>query len=96
MTPRVPLNVNTVKVDHDVIYLTTEPETQTMQRQMIGTYLLTHGAEPFLTNRQLWSHSKTSQHFMEPEVSIPCSQESSTCPYPEPYQSNPQHPILSI
>jgi hypothetical protein len=34
MTPRVPLNVNTVKVDHDVIYLTTLSETQSIQRQM--------------------------------------------------------------
>jgi hypothetical protein len=30
---------------------------------------------------------------MEPEGSIPCSQEPSTGPYPEPYQSNPLHPI---
>jgi hypothetical protein len=29
---------------------------------------------------------------MEPEVSIPYSQEPSTGPYPEPYQSNPHHP----
>jgi hypothetical protein len=32
---------------------------------------------------------------MEPEGSIPCSQESFTGPYPELYQSNPLHPILS-
>jgi hypothetical protein len=31
-----------------------------------------------------------------PEGSIPCSQESSTGPYPEPYQSNPHHPILPL
>jgi hypothetical protein len=30
---------------------------------------------------------------MEPEGSIPNSQELSTCPYPEPDQSSPQHPI---
>jgi hypothetical protein len=29
---------------------------------------------------------------MEPEGSIPCSQEPSTGPYSEPYQSNPLHP----
>jgi hypothetical protein len=31
------------------------------------TYLLTYGAEPFLRSHQLCSHSRTSQHFMEPE-----------------------------
>jgi hypothetical protein len=34
------------------------------------------------------------QHFMEPECSLPHSQELSTCPYPELDQSRPQHPIL--
>jgi hypothetical protein len=53
---------------------------------------LTHGAEPFLRSR----YSRTSQHFMEPEGSLPCSQEPSTGPYPEPDQSNPHHLILSL
>jgi hypothetical protein len=30
---------------------------------------------------------------MEPEGSLPCLQESSTGPYPQPDQSNPSHPI---
>jgi hypothetical protein len=34
-----------------------------------------------------------SQHFMEPEGSIPNLQELSTCPYPEPDQSSPHHSI---
>jgi hypothetical protein len=61
-----------------------------------GKTLLTYGAEPFLRSCQLCSPSRTLQHFIEPEGSIPCSQEPSTGPYPEPYQSNPLHPILSL
>jgi hypothetical protein len=48
------------------------------------TYLLTHGAEPFLRSRQLCSYSRTSQRFMEPAGSLTCSQEPSPGPYPEP------------
>jgi hypothetical protein len=59
---------------------------------------LTHGAEPFLRSRQLCSYSRTSHHCMKPESSLPCSQEPSAGPYPEPEQSNPiqsipSHPI---
>jgi hypothetical protein len=39
---------------------------------------------------------RTSQDFMEPEGSLPYSQEPSTGPYPEPDQSNPYHPILFL
>jgi hypothetical protein len=56
---------------------------------------LTYGAEPFLRSRQLYSHSRTSQHFLESEGLISYSQEPSTGPYSEPYQSNPHHSILS-
>jgi hypothetical protein len=57
---------------------------------------LTKGTDPFLGSRQLCSYSKTSQHFMEPEGSLSCSQEPSTGPYPEPDRSSPYHPILSL
>jgi hypothetical protein len=60
------------------------------------THSLTHGAEPFLRSRQLCSYSTTSQHFMEPAGSLPCSQEPSNDPYPEPDQFNPYHPILFL
>jgi hypothetical protein len=40
-------------------------------------------------------HSIVSQHFMEPEGSIPNSQELSTCSYPEPDQPSP-HGILIV
>jgi hypothetical protein len=60
------------------------------------TYFPTHIGEPFLMSRQLCSHSRTTQHFMESEVSIPCSQQPSIGAYPEPYGFIPHHPILSI
>jgi hypothetical protein len=55
-----------------------------------------HGDKPFLRNLQLCSYSRISQHFMEPEGSLPCSQEPSTGPYPLPDQSGLDHPILSL
>jgi hypothetical protein len=56
---------------------------------------LTYGAEPFLRSCKLCSHSRTSQHFMEPAGSLPCSQEPSTAPYLQPDRSSPYHPTLS-
>jgi hypothetical protein len=59
-------------------------------------FTLTHGAEPFLRSCQLFSYSRTSQHFTEPEGSLLRSQELSTGPYPKPHQSDLYHSILSI
>jgi hypothetical protein len=41
-------------------------------------------------------HSIVSQYFMEPERSIPNSQELSTCSYTESDQSSQHHPILLL
>jgi hypothetical protein len=54
------------------------------------------GAEYHSKGHQLCSHSVDSQHFMEPEGSLPRSQELSNCTYPEQHQSSPQHSILSL
>jgi hypothetical protein len=60
------------------------------------THSLTHGAVPFLRSCQLCNYSRTSQDFMEPEGSLPCSQEPSTGPYSEPDQPNPYIHFLSL
>jgi hypothetical protein len=53
-----------------------------------------HGAEFFFEKPLVARYSRFSQHFMESEGSLPCSQQPSTIPYPQPYESNPQHPML--
>jgi hypothetical protein len=62
----------------------------------VETCILVHGAEPFLRSRQLCSYSRTSQHFTEPESSLPCSKKPSTGRYHEPDQSSLYHPIPSF
>jgi hypothetical protein len=52
--------------------------------------------EPFLRSCQLCSYSRTSQYFMEPEGSLPCSQKPSTGPYSGPDESSPYHRNLSL
>jgi hypothetical protein len=54
------------------------------------------GAEYHSRGYKLCSYSVVSQHFMEPEGSLPRSQELSTCTYPEPDQLSPHHPVLSL
>jgi hypothetical protein len=73
------------------------PRNQCSQLEILTVmhHLLTYRAEPFLRSHQLCSCSRT-QHFMEPEGSLLCSQEPSTGPYPKPYRFSlyvPSHPI---
>jgi hypothetical protein len=60
-----------------------------------SSYWLTYlrVAECFLRSHQSLSYSRTSQHFMDPEGWLPCSEEPSTSPYPEADQW--YHLILS-
>jgi hypothetical protein len=44
-----------------------------------------HGVKPFLESHQFLSYLRISQHFMESEVSLTCSQEHTAGPYPEPH-----------
>jgi hypothetical protein len=46
----------------------------------VSPHLLTHGAEPFFRSRQICSRSRISQHFIELEGSLPCSQEPPLVP----------------
>ena len=51
------------------------------QNPVFLTYLV-HGAEFFLSRQTVLSYSRNSEHFMEPEGSLPHSQVPITCPYP--------------
>jgi hypothetical protein len=64
-----------------------------MEQRLLVTWLTDsiHGAETFLRRSQLHSYSRMSQHFMEPEDSLSCSQEPSTCPCPQSDQSSLYH-----
>jgi hypothetical protein len=50
----------------------------------------------FFRSRQLRKYLTNCQYFMEPEGSLPCSQDSFTDPYPEPDQLIPHHLMLFL
>ena len=58
---------------------------------MIHTYLLTYSMEQSPSWEANWfaASQEIPRIFMEPEGSLPPSQASATCPYPEPAQSSP-------
>jgi hypothetical protein len=53
------------------------------------------GAEPFLGSHTLCIYLRISQHIMESDGSLLCSQEPSNGPYTEPDQLSSCNPILS-
>jgi hypothetical protein len=86
----------TLSICHNAFSVSTsDKNTRTIEKIGSISHSVTHGAEPFLRSCQLCSHSRTSQYFMEPEGSLPRSQEPSTGPCPEPDRSNPYHTYLS-
>jgi hypothetical protein len=54
------------------------------QSKILTTNDLLHGARSFLWNKQLLSHTRNSQHFVEPERSLLCSWGPTTVPYSDP------------
>jgi hypothetical protein len=55
-----------------------------------------HGAESFLRSWQSLSQSGNFLPFMEPEGSLPCTQQPATGPYPEPDEFSPHLPTLFL
>jgi hypothetical protein len=49
-----------------------------------------------LRSQQLLGHWRISQHCMEPESLLMCSQEPVTGSHPDPYESSPHHPIVTV
>ena len=58
------------------------------------TYLITYLLAYFLNpcSKVLVEKARNSPHFTEPRGSLPHSQVSATCPFPEPHQSSPCSP----
>lgn len=45
---------------------------------------------------QLFNSPGLPRHIMQPEISLPCSEEFFTVPCPAPDQASPYHPILFL
>jgi hypothetical protein len=55
-----------------------------------------HGAESSSRSQQSLSCSRITKQFMEPNGSLPCSQEPASDPYHKPDESSPYLPILFL
>jgi hypothetical protein len=55
-----------------------------------------HGAEAFVRSCQWLSCRRIPRHFVDSKGSLPCTQEPSTGPYPEPDEASPYHSILCL
>jgi hypothetical protein len=77
-------------------WLTTQLALYLCRLSLCITYLLTY----LLTYSWSWAllEEPTIQQLLKnfPAGLFPCSQEPSSGPYPEPDQSNPSHPIISL
>jgi hypothetical protein len=73
-----------------------QPNIDILTPIILGITNQFYGAEYHSRDHKLCSHSAVSQHFMEPECSLPRSQQLSTCTYPEPHQSRPHLSILYL
>jgi hypothetical protein len=62
---------------------------------MRDVFVQLYAAKSFLRRHLSLIYSRISEHFMEPDGSLLCSQEPSNGPYTEPDQPSPYHPILS-
>jgi hypothetical protein len=88
-----------MRLSHMLIPYMRVPEANVCKQNLANntpSNALTHGAEPYLRWRHSISYLRISQYFIEPESSLPCSQEPSTGPYPKPDQSSPYYPILFL
>jgi hypothetical protein len=73
--------------------------TRSVSRQRLGKHVPAATDRNAIMVQRVFSvepccYSRSPQHFTEPEGSLPCSQQPSTGPYPEPYQSSPYRTIL--
>jgi hypothetical protein len=63
-----------------ILFLFTSVAKSDLKSTFLKMWKLTNSMEQYL----YWQYNSRSPTFMEPEDSLPCSQKSDTCPYPDP------------